>query len=392
MRNDLSDQHRTLSQNSKCCIHCRNLSMPCIYPTTRPNMTSMPVCPSHATPHVTHSLPLRIETPPTSLTTYPSLHSPCASYKPSHIPNTYISTPPPPAPRTSPVSPLPVPAYTHSPSVSHTCPNAPFSPPPFPSKPSYHSSNAQPLPNLYLPPLAPSSSSSGRSPLSAVGPPASHTLQDWRRCLAIFLKVTTLPLYWQLTLLPTPPPTSTPTRPTPSAPPAPSSTQTPSPPHPQPCPHRLLPRHPLPQLPPPQPCKTARDGRSSFRIGYPVSASPTLPPPVLQPPSRPARPTIPDEDALRRHLQATVLAREPHSPFLSPMHHTFIPHQTSSRHAQPLTPLIPTSQVLNHSPLVPHKPLLPVSPHVPMRKLSFIHIQMIHSLFHQLLPSAPVAR
>ena len=29
MRNDLLDQHRTLSQNSKCCIHCRNLSMPC---------------------------------------------------------------------------------------------------------------------------------------------------------------------------------------------------------------------------------------------------------------------------------------------------------------------------------------------------------------------------
>ena len=28
MRNDLLDQHRTLSQNSKCCIHCRNLSMP----------------------------------------------------------------------------------------------------------------------------------------------------------------------------------------------------------------------------------------------------------------------------------------------------------------------------------------------------------------------------
>ena len=28
MRNDLLDQHRTLVQNSKCCIHCRNLSMP----------------------------------------------------------------------------------------------------------------------------------------------------------------------------------------------------------------------------------------------------------------------------------------------------------------------------------------------------------------------------
>ena len=31
MRNDLLDQHRTLSQNSKCCIHCRNLSMPCLH-------------------------------------------------------------------------------------------------------------------------------------------------------------------------------------------------------------------------------------------------------------------------------------------------------------------------------------------------------------------------
>ena len=44
------------------------------------------------------------------------------------------------------------------------------------------------------------------------------------------------------------------------------------------------------------------------------------------------------------------------------------------------------------SPLVPHKPLLPISPHVPIPQLSFIHIQMIHSFFHQLLPSAPVAR
>ena len=31
MRNDLLDQHRTLSQNSKCCIHCHILySMPCL--------------------------------------------------------------------------------------------------------------------------------------------------------------------------------------------------------------------------------------------------------------------------------------------------------------------------------------------------------------------------
>ena len=28
MRNDLLDQHRTLSKNEKCCIHCRKLSMP----------------------------------------------------------------------------------------------------------------------------------------------------------------------------------------------------------------------------------------------------------------------------------------------------------------------------------------------------------------------------
>ena len=31
MWNDLLDQHRTLSKNSKCCIHCRKLSMPCSY-------------------------------------------------------------------------------------------------------------------------------------------------------------------------------------------------------------------------------------------------------------------------------------------------------------------------------------------------------------------------
>ena len=34
MRNDLLDQHRTLSQNSKCCIHCRNLSMPWVQSPT----------------------------------------------------------------------------------------------------------------------------------------------------------------------------------------------------------------------------------------------------------------------------------------------------------------------------------------------------------------------
>ena len=329
--------------------------------------------PPHRNPsHISHNLPLSsftlcilfscITNPALFLQTFPH---------PSYLHLNSSS----PAPRTSPVSPLPVPAYTHSPSVSHTCPNAPFSPPPFPSKPSYHSPNAQPLPNLYLPPLAPSSSSSGRSPLTAVAPPppGSHTLQDWRRCLAIFLTVTTLPQYWQLTLLPTPPPTSTPTRPTPSAPPpAPSSTQIPSPPHPQPCPYRLLPRHPLPQLPPiPQPCKTARDGRNSHRIpGLCIPHTPSACPPTSSPPrtsydSRRGRPSSPPPG----HSPRTRTSLS----FLSPIHHTFIPHQTISRPAQPLTPLIPTPQVLNHSPLVPHKPLVPVSPHVPMRKLPFIH-------------------
>ena len=32
MRNYLLDQHRTLSKNEKCCIHCRNLSIPCLSP------------------------------------------------------------------------------------------------------------------------------------------------------------------------------------------------------------------------------------------------------------------------------------------------------------------------------------------------------------------------
>ena len=30
MRNDLLDQHRTLSKNEKYCLHCRKLSMPCV--------------------------------------------------------------------------------------------------------------------------------------------------------------------------------------------------------------------------------------------------------------------------------------------------------------------------------------------------------------------------
>ena len=83
------------------------------------------------------------------------------------------------------------------------------------------------------------------------------------------------------------------------------------------------------------------------------SASPTLHPPVLQPPPCPARPPMTNEGALRRHLQVTVLEREPHSPFHSPMHHTFMPHQTSSRPAQPLAPLIPTpSESRNTSHLI----------------------------------------
>ena len=159
--------------------------------------------------------------------------------------------------------------------------------------------------------------------------------------------------------------------------PRPSSAPSPHTPHPPHC------------SPSPSPAK--RHVMGEVLVGYSGPASPTLPPPVLQPPPRPARPPMTDKRALRRHLQATVLAREPHSSFHSPMHHTFMPHQTSSRPTQPLAPLIPTPQILIHSPLVPHKPLLPIFPHVPMPQLSFIHIQMIHSLFHQFLPSSPVA-
>ena len=73
-------------------------------------------------------------------------------------------------------------------------------------------------------------------------PPGSHTLQDLRRCLAIFLTVTTLPQNWQLTLLPTPSPPSPPTSPTPSAPPAVLSPFPPSPLHsPLPSPSAPLP-------------------------------------------------------------------------------------------------------------------------------------------------------
>ena len=98
------------------------------------------------------------------------------------------------------------------------------------------------------PPTRPTPSS-GHSPLTAVGPPpGSNTLQDWRRCHAIFLTVTTLPQIWQPTLLTTSPPT----RPTPSAPPAPKRPQ-PSPPTPLPPPSDPLPTPP----PPPSPAATA---------------------------------------------------------------------------------------------------------------------------------------
>ena len=204
------------------------------------------------------------------------------------------------------------------------------------------------------------------------------------------------------TKLATNPPTHAPTA-VPSHPPKTVRTPRPPPysaPPPHPYPHRPLPsQHPSPSpvtrrhcSSPPSPARPHVTGE--VRVGYTGSASPTLPPPVLQPPPRPIRPPMTDKGALRRHLQATVLAREPHSPFHSPMHHTFIPHQTSSRPAQPLAPLIPTPQILIHSHLVPHKPLLPVSPHVPRSQLSFIHIQMIHSLihnfFHPLLSLAPL--
>ena len=86
------------------------------------------------------------------------------------FPHTYILTPPPPAPHSSPASPLPVPTYTHAPSAFPTCPNAPFSPPPFPSTPSCHSSTGPPPSNLSLPPLAPSSST---APSSSSFPPSS---------------------------------------------------------------------------------------------------------------------------------------------------------------------------------------------------------------------------
>ena len=57
-----------------------------------------------------------------------------------------------------------------------------------------------------------------------------------------------------------------------------------------------------------------------------------------------------DERALCRCLQATVLTRKPQSLFHSPMHHTLMPHQTSSLLTQPLAPIIPTPQILIHSP------------------------------------------
>ena len=136
----------------------------------------------------------------------------------------------------------------------------------------------------------PSSSSSAthRCPRSGP-PPGSHTLQDWRRCLAMFLTVNSLPQ--KLTanppahtlsaapLSPTnpvrnrshpatqhPPPHPTP----PSAPPP--TTTTP------PC-------RPPPQLPSPQPCKTARDGRSSRRrCGHRIPHTPSARPPTSSPP------------------------------------------------------------------------------------------------------------
>ena len=77
------------------------------------------------------------------------------------------------------------------------------------------------------PPLA-----THRWPRSGPPPPGSHTLQDWRRCLTVFLTVNSLPQNWQLTLLPTPPPPSPLIRPTPFAPNAPHRPQPPHPPHP----------------------------------------------------------------------------------------------------------------------------------------------------------------
>ena len=186
----------------------------------------------------------------------------------------------------------------------------------------------------------------------------------------MFLTVTT---HNHLTILATNPPTHAP--PSTSPPLVQRRLQPLSPRRNHPPPPASRPSPPL--LPPPSPARPLVMGEVS--VGDPS-------------PPRPARPTMTDESALRRHLQATVLARKLPSPFHSPMHYTFMPHQASSRPAQPLAPLIPTPQILIHSPLVPHKLFLPVSQHIPMRKLSFIHIQMIQYLFHQLLPSAPITR
>ena len=165
----------------------------------------------------------------------------------------------------------------------------------------------------------------------------------------MFLTVTTLPQYWQLTLLPTPPLTSTPTRPTPSAPSPFRPTAT-----------VWLP----PSTPPP-----------------PTLFSP--PSPVIQPPPRPARPTMTEEGALRRHLQATVLARKPPMHHTSPSQlstcnpHTYTsnPHSLSSRSSQASPLRLPKR---THAPAVFH-----THPDDPFSLPPISSIRSCHSLNYQ---------
>ena len=168
-------------------------------------------------------------------------------------------------------------------------------------------------------------------------------------------------------------------------------------PHRPPPRHLPLPRRPLLLLPFPLPCKTARDGRSSrktlppylhayLHLPHSLRPSSNLPPArhVLQFDDRRVHPSslppghsprtqtslsLPLSDASYSHaspnqLSAYTTSRSPHA-------YTSNPHSLSSRSSQAS---------------------LTVPPHVPILKLSFIHIQMIHSLFHQLFPSAPITR
>ena len=197
-------------------------------------------------------------------------------------------------------------------------------------------------------------------PLTAVGPPppGSHTLQDWRRCLAIFPTVNSLQQNWQLTLLPTHPPPPPLTRPTLFAPNAPHRPQPSHPHHHRPIPPTPpLPRHPPPQPPSPQPCKTARDGRSSHRISglriphTPSARLPTSSSPHTSSDDRRGRSpchnpcmrtslSLPLSDASYFHaspnqLSTCTASRTPHT-------YTSNPHSLSSPSSQASPPRLPT--------------------------------------------------